>query len=209
MKVLVVYHSLYGHVQAMAKAVQEGAQEVPGAEVILRRVREFPEYVQHVEQEKGYSYQVYQSQAGVPECTIDDLRVADGVIFGSPTRYGNMTAQMKALIDNTAQLWLTGAMEGKPAGVFTSTASTHGGQETTLLTMMVPLIHLGMLIVGVPYSLPGMIHTEARGGTPYGATTIAGPRGELQPTADDLAIARALGRRVAETTRALRTNKPA
>jgi NAD(P)H dehydrogenase (quinone) len=133
MKVLVVYHSIYGHIQAMAKAVQEGAQEVGGVEVVLRRVREFPEYVQHMEQEKGYSYQVYQSHAAIPECTLEDLRTADGVIFGSPTRYGNMTAQMKALIDSTAQLWLAGAMEGKPAGVFTSTASTHGGQETTLL----------------------------------------------------------------------------
>jgi NAD(P)H dehydrogenase (quinone) len=157
--------------------------------------------------EGGYAKQVYDSQASIPECTLDDLRAADGVIFGSPTRYGNMTAQMKALIDSTAQLWLNGEMEGKPAGVFTSTASTHGGQETTLLTMMVPLLHLGMLIVGVPYSLPGMIHTEARGGTPYGATTIAGPRGELQPTPDDLAIAKALGRRVAEVTAGVRGNK--
>jgi NAD(P)H dehydrogenase (quinone) len=209
MKVLIVYHSLYGHVQSMAKAVHEGAEEVAGLEVALRRVREFPEYVQHIEREKGYSYEVYQSQVSIPECTLNDLREADGVIFGSPTRYGNMTAQMKALIDSTAELWLTGAMEGKPAGVFTSTASTHGGQETTLLTMMVPLLHLGMLIVGVPYSLPGMIHTEARGGTPYGASTIAGPKGELQPTADDLTIARALGRRVAETTVALRGRKAA
>lgn len=204
MKVLVVYHSIYGHVQALAKAVQEGAQEVAGIEVVFRRVREFPEYVQHMEQEKGYSYQVYQSQVSIPECTVDDLRTADGVVFGSPTRYGNMTAQLKALIDSTAQLWVTGAMEGKPAGVFTSTATTHGGQETTLLTMMAPLLHLGMLIVGVPYSIPGMIHTEARGGTPYGATTIAGSKGELKPTADDLSIARALGRRVAEITMALR-----
>jgi NAD(P)H dehydrogenase (quinone) len=209
MKVLVVYHSVYGHVQSMAKAVQGGAQEVAGVEIVLRRVREFPEYVQHIEQEKGYSYQAYQSQLSTPECTLDDLQTADGVIFGSPTRYGNMTAQMKALIDSTAQLWLTGAMEGKPAGVFTSTATTHGGQETTLLTMMVPLLHLGMLIVGVPYSLPGMIHTEARGGTPYGASTIAGSKGELQPTADDLTIARSLGKRVAEITLALHRRKPA
>ncbi len=157
--------------------------------------------------EGGYAKQVYDSQASIPECTLDDLRAADGVIFGSPTRYGNMTAQMKALIDSTAQLWLNGEMEGKPAGVFTSTASTHGGQETTLLTMMVPLLHLGMLIVGVPYSLPGMIHTEARGGTPYGATTIAGPRGELQPTPEDLAIAKALGRRVSEVTADVRGKK--
>ncbi|MHB1954421.1 MAG: NAD(P)H:quinone oxidoreductase [Sulfobacillus sp.] len=207
MKLLIVYHSVYGHIQAMAKAIEEGAKEVAGIDVVLRRVKEFPEYIEHIEAEKGYTYQVYQSQAGTPECTLQDLRQADGVIFGSPTRYGNMTAQMKRLIDSTAQLWLNGEMEGKPAGVFTSTASTHGGQETTLLTMMVPLIHLGMLIVGVPYSVPGMIHTEARGGTPYGATTIAGPQGELQPTADDLAIAKAHGRRVAETTVALRSKK--
>jgi NAD(P)H dehydrogenase (quinone) len=135
---------------------------------------------------------------------LDDLREADGVIFGSPTRYGNMTAQMKQLIDSTGTLWLKGEMEGKPAGVFTSTASTHGGQETTLVTMMIPLLHLGMLIVGVPYSLEGMIHTQARGGTPYGASMIAGPQGELQPTPEDLNIGRALGRRVAEVRQKVR-----
>ncbi len=207
MKVLVVFHSQYGHIQAMAQAVVEGAKEVSGVEVVLRRVREFPDYVQHIEAEKGYAYQVYQSQQSIPVCTNDDLQAADGLLFGSPTRYGNMTAQMKALIDGTAQLWLNGTMEGKPAGLFTSTASTHGGQETTLLTMAVPLLHLGMIIVGVPYSVPGMIHTEGRGGTPYGATTITGPKGERQPTPEDLAIARALGKRVAETTVALRGKK--
>jgi NAD(P)H dehydrogenase (quinone) len=204
MKLLVVYHSLYGHVQTLANAVVEGAKGVADVEVVLRRVREFPEYVQHIEAEKGYALQVYQGQQSVPECTVDDLRAADGVVFGSPTRYGNMTAQMKQLIDSTGTLWLKGEMEGKPAGVFTSTASTHGGQETTLLTMMVPLLHLGMLIVGVPYSTEGMIHTQARGGTPYGASMIAGPQGELQPTPEDLNIARALGRRVAEVTQKVR-----
>jgi NAD(P)H dehydrogenase (quinone) len=203
MKILVVYHTVYGHVLTMAKAVEEGAKSVAGSDVVLRRAREFPETVKSLN-DGGYAKQVYDSQSSIPECTLDDLRAADGVIFGSPTRYGNMTAQLKALIDSTAQLWLNGEMEGKPAGVFTSTASTHGGQETTLLTMMVPMLHLGMLIVGVPYSLPGMIHTEARGGTPYGATTIAGPRGELQPTPEDLAIAEALGRRVAEVTAKVR-----
>ena len=147
---------------------------------------------------------VRQQQADIPICTLDDLREADGVIFGSPTRYGNMTAQMKQLIDSTASLWLEGKLEGKPAGVFASTGSTHGGQETTLVTMMIPLIHLGMIIVGVPYSTEGMLHTEARGGTPYGATTIAGPRGELQPTPEDLAIAKVLGQRVATVTKKLR-----
>jgi NAD(P)H dehydrogenase (quinone) len=115
-----------------------------------------------------------------------------------------MAAQMKQLIDSTAGLWLKGEMEGKPAGVFTSTASTHGGQETTLLSMMIPLLHLGMIIVGLPYSLPEMIHTEGRGGTPYGPTTIAGARGELQPRKEDLSLAEALGRRVAETALKLR-----
>jgi NAD(P)H dehydrogenase (quinone) len=206
-KILVVFHSIYGHVQSLAKAVADGVQEVPGVELVLRRVREFPEYVQHMEQEKGYSYQVYQSQQSIPVCTLDDLREADGVLFGSPTRFGNMTAQMKAFIDSTVQLWVKGSMEGKPAGVFTSTATTHGGQETTLVTMMVPLLHLGMLIVGVPYSTPGMSHTEARGGTPYGASTIAGAAGELQPTAEDLALAKVQGRRVAEAALALRSKK--
>jgi len=204
MKVLVVFHTVYGHVQALANAVAQGVEEVPGVELVLRRAREFPDTVHHLEQEKGHAYEVYQGLQSIPECTVDDLREADGVLFGSPTRYGNMTAELKALFDSTAQLWLDGAMEGKPAGVFTSTASTHGGQETTLITMIIPLLHLGMLIVGVPYSVPGMTHTEARGGTPYGASTIAGPKGELHPMEQDLAIAKAQGKRLAEITVALR-----
>ena len=203
-KILVVYHSVYGHVKTLAAAVEKGAKEVAGAEVVVRRVKDFPDLVEGMKAENGYAWQVYQSQADVPECTVDDLKDADGVIFGSPTRYGNMTAQMKALIDSTGKLWLSGAMEGKPAGVFTSTASMHGGQETTLVTMMVPLLHLGMIISGVPYSVDGMIHHEARGGTPYGASTVSGARGELQPTPEDLTIAAALGKRVADLTVKLR-----
>ena len=151
MKILVVYYSMYGHVFQLARAVEEGAKSVAGAEVLLRRVAEFDEVVKKTADDE-YIVKVRQQQQDIPVCTLDDLRQADGVIFGTPTRYGNMTAQMKQLIDSTASLWLKGEMEGKPAGVFTSTGSTHGGQETTLLTMMVPLIHLGMLIVGVPYS---------------------------------------------------------
>jgi NAD(P)H dehydrogenase (quinone) len=203
MKLLVVYYSMYGHVLQLARAVEEGAKSVAGVEVILRRVAEFDEVIRKTA-DNQHLVNVREQQANIPVCTLDDLREADGVIFGSPTRYGNMTAQMKQLIDSTASLWLKGEMEGKPAGVFTSTATTHGGQETTLLTMMVPLVHLGMVIVGVPYSVEGMSHTEARGGTPYGATTIAGPRGELQPSKEDLAIARALGQRVATITKKLR-----
>ncbi|PSB13393.1 NAD(P)H:quinone oxidoreductase [filamentous cyanobacterium CCP1] len=204
MRILVVYYSMYGHTLTLARAVAEGAGQVANAEVMLRRVQEF-EVVDKKIDENEAARQVREQQSEIPVCTVDDLRSADGVIFGSPTRYGNMTAQMKQLIDSTTSLWLNGEMEGKPAGVFTSTASTHGGQETTLLTMMVPLLHLGMLIVGVPYSLPSMIHTEARGGTPYGATTIAGGQGELQPKPEDLEIARALGRRVAEVTAKVRS----
>ncbi len=203
MKVLVVYYSMYGHTYRMAQAAGEGVQSVDGAELVLRRVQEL-EIVDKIIDNNEAARKVRDQQKDVPVCSLDDLREADGLIFGSPTRYGNMTAQMKQLIDSTADLWMNGQLEGKPAGVFTSTASTHGGQETTLLTMMAPLIHLGMIIVGVPYSIPGMIHTEARGGTPYGPSTIAGPQGELQPTAEDLAIAKAHGKRVAEITMKLR-----
>jgi NAD(P)H dehydrogenase (quinone) len=203
MKILVVYYSLYGHTIQLAKAVKEGAESVQGTEVLFRRVEEFELVIKKTEKD-AYLSQVREQQKDTPVCTLDDLREADGLVFGSPTRYGNMTAQMKQLIDSTGSLWLQGEMEGKPAGVFTSTASTHGGQETTLLTMMVPLLHLGMLIVGVPYSVEGMIHTEARGGTPYGASMIAGLQGELQPKPGDLAIARALGQRVAEITHKVR-----
>ena len=203
MKLLIVYYSMYGHVLQLARAVEEGAKSVAGVEVVLRRVAEFDEVIQKTA-DNQHLVNVREQQANIPVCTLDDLRQADAVIFGSPTRYGNMAAQMKQFIDSTAGLWLKGEMEGKPAGVFTSTASTHGGQETTLLTMMVPLLHLGMIIVGVPYSVEGMIHTEARGGTPYGATTIAGASGELHPLKEDLAIARVLGQRVATITKKLR-----
>jgi NAD(P)H dehydrogenase (quinone) len=145
MKILVVYYSMYGHTLKLAQAVGEGASKIPGAEVMLRRVQEF-EAVDRIIDQNEAARQVRQQQQDIPICTVDDLRSADGVIFGSPTRYGNMTAQMKQPIDSTSSLWLNGEMEGKPAGVFTSTASTHGGQETTLLTMMVPLLHLGMLM---------------------------------------------------------------
>jgi NAD(P)H dehydrogenase (quinone) len=203
MKILVVYYSMYGHVLQMARAVAEGAQAVEGAEVLLRRVEEF-EPVKEKIQASLHGHLVEEQQKDIPFCTLEDLEAADGIIFGTPTRYGNMTAQMKALFDSTVSLWAKGALEGKPAGVFTCTATTHGGQESTLLTMMVPILHLGMIIVGVPYSVPGMSHSEARGGTPYGATTISGGRNELSPTREDLDIARALGRRVAAVTKKLR-----
>ncbi len=205
MKILIVYYSLFGHVLKMARAVAEGAGSVPGTEVVLRRVEEFDSVYKEKIAGHDHALAVWNEHKDTPACTLDDLRAADAIIFGSPTRYGNMIAQVKYLIDSTAEMWLKGEFEGKPAGVFTSTATTHGGQETTLVTMMVPLLHLGMIIVGVPYSTPGMLHTEGRGGTPYGATTVAGARNELTPAPEDLEIARALGRRVAETALKLRS----
>jgi NAD(P)H dehydrogenase (quinone) len=205
MKILIVYYSLHGHTFALARAVEEGARSIAGAEVVLRRVEEFESVLKKTADDPDMK-RVRDQQKEIPTCTLDDLRAADAVILGSPTRYGNMVAQMKQLIDTTAGLWLKGEMEGKPAGVFTSTASTHGGQETTLITMMIPLLHLGMVIVGVPYSTEGMIHNEARGGTPYGPSTIAGAKGELKPHEGDLAIARALGKRVAGVAAKLRAN---
>ena len=203
MKVLIVYYSLYGHVQQLARAVEEGAKSVAGADVLLRRVAEFPE----VEQATAGSdtvRNVREQAKNVPLATHDDLRAADAVIFGSPTRYGNMAAQMKAFIDTTAPLWSKGEMEGKVGAAFTSTATTHGGQESTLLSMMNPMLHLGMIIMGVPYSTPGMLHTDGRGSSPYGASVVAGGRGELPPAQEDLEVGRALGRRVAETAKKLR-----
>ena len=204
MNILIVYYSKYGHILQMAQAAAEGVGSVKGCEVVMRRAEEFEDEKKLIESDK-FALPVWEKQKDTLVCTLDDLRAADGILFGTPTRYGNMIAQLKRLIDSTAQLWMEGALEGKPAGLFTSTATTHGGQETTLLTSMIPLLHLGMIISGVPYSTPGMLHTEGRGGTPYGATTIAGQKNELKPAKEDLEIAMALGRRIAEIAMKLRS----
>jgi NAD(P)H dehydrogenase (quinone) len=203
MKILVVYYSMYGHVLKMARAAADGAQTVEGAEVVLRRVQELETNLPRL-QASQHAREVLQRQQDIPIARLDDLRTADGVIFGTPTRFGNMCAQMKQYFDGTGELWTQGTLEGKPAGVLVSTATTHGGQETTCFTMMAPLLHLGLIIVGVPYSTPGMLHAEGRGGTPYGASTVAGGRNDLEPAPEDLEIARALGRRVAEIAKKLK-----
>ena len=203
MKILVVYYSMYGHVLKLARAAAAGAQTVAGAEVVLRRVQELDSNLSKLQGSKHAQAALAQQQ-DIPIATIDDLRAADGVIFGTPTRFGNMCAQMKQYFDGAAELWLQETQEGKPAGVMVSTATTHGGQETTCLTMMAPLLHLGFIIVGVPYSTPGMLHTEGRGGTPYGASTVAGGKNDLEPAPEDLVIASALGRRVADVAKKLR-----
>ena len=204
MKILVVYYSLYGHVRQLAQAVAAGVESVPGVELVVRRVQEFEDIEQEVIPASEHARVVWEQHKEVRVCTLEDLKAADGILFGTPTRFGNMTAQMKRLFDGAVHLWLEGALEGKPAGIFVSTATTHGGQETTPFTMMAPLLHLGMIIVGVPYSTPGMLHTEGRGGTPYGASTVAGSRNELVPAPEDLEIALALGKRVAEIAKKVR-----
>ncbi len=203
MQVLVVYYSLYGHVLALAESALAGVKSVSGIEGVMRRVQEFPDIEADIPNHE-HALKVWNRHKDTPVCTLEDLGKADGIVFGTPTRYGNMCAQMKRLFDSTVKMWLAGVFEGKPAAVLVSTATTHGGQETTAFTMMAPLLHLGMIIVGVPYSTPGMLHTEGRGGAPYAATTLAGGRNELTPAPQDLAIAEALGRRLAQVTTKLR-----
>lgn len=202
MKVLVVYYSLFGNTYQMAKAVVEGAKRVAGCEVLLRRVAEL--MPQEIIDQNERMKEAQEAQRDVPVVTLDELAEADGYVFGSPTRYGNMCAQLKNFLDQTGGLWTQGKTIGKPAGVFACTASLHGGQETTLLTMMVPLFHLGMIIVGVPYSVQELLSTT-RGGTPYGATAVVGHEADHAPTEMDLTIARALGERVAQVTKKLRS----
>jgi NAD(P)H dehydrogenase (quinone) len=200
-KVQVIFYSTYGHVFRLAQAVAEGAREVAGAEVELLRVTEaLPSEVL----EKMGATEAQKAFAHVPVADPRRLQEADAIILGCPTRYGAAPAQMRAFLDNTGGQWVSGALIGKVGSAFTSTASQHGGQETTLLTMSTFFFHMGMVICGVPYSSKELLNLEeVSGGTPYGASTIAGPRGERQPTANELAIARFQGRHVAEIARKL------
>jgi NAD(P)H dehydrogenase (quinone) len=195
--ILVVYYSTYGHVFQMAQAVADGARGVNGADVRLRRVAELAEAKQKLSAQEGYR-KAQELQKDVPEATHDDLRWADGICWGTPTRYGNMAAQMKQFIDSTGSLWMKGELEDKPAGIFVSTGTIHGGQETTVITSLIPLMHLGMLIVGTPYGQnPQILVTDGIGGSPYGPGTLAGGDGSRQPVDSELTTARNLGIRVA------------
>jgi NAD(P)H dehydrogenase (quinone) len=191
-KVLVLYYSSYGHVETMAGAIAEGARSVAGTTVDIKRV---PELMPRDVAEKAH---VKLDQAA-PIATVDDLPNYDAIIFGTPTRFGNMSAQMRNFLDQTGGLWMKGSLIGKVGSVFASTGSQHGGQETTLTSFHTTLLHQGMVIVGVPYSEPRLVdNSQVSGGTPYGATTIAGPDGSRQPTENELAIARFQGAHVAK-----------
>ncbi|MCX8117903.1 MAG: NAD(P)H:quinone oxidoreductase [Desulfobacterota bacterium] len=195
MKVLVVYYSLYGHVHRLAEAVAEGAREVPGAVVEMRRV---PETLPEEVLKKMGALEAQKTFAHIPICQVDELASADAILFGTPTRFGNMCGQMRQFLDATGQLWAKGALIGKVGSVFTSSATQHGGQESTLLSFHITLLHHGMVVVGLPYSFQGQLRIdEITGGSPYGASTIAGGQGERMPSENELAAARFQGRHVA------------
>jgi NAD(P)H dehydrogenase (quinone) len=196
MKVYVVFYSMYGHIYKMAEAVAEGARQVPGAEVKLFQV---PELVPPEVLEKSGAAAARKSFAHVPVITPDQLAEAGAILFGAPTRFGNMCAQMRNFLDQTGGLWAKGALIGKAGSVFTATATQHGGQESTILSFHTTLLHHGMVVVGVPYSeARQMALDEITGGTPYGASTITGGQGQRQPSENELAIARFQGKHVAE-----------
>lgn len=195
MKILILYYSTYGHVHKMAEAVAEGVREFDGTEAVLRRVPEtLPEDVLDkmgaVEAQKTFSH--------VPVCTVDELSSADAILFGTPTRFGNMCGQMRQFLDATGQLWAQGSLVGKVGSVFTSSATQHGGQESTILSFHTTLLHHGFVIVGLPYTFQGQMRIdEITGGSPYGASTIAGGSGERMPSENELDAARFQGKHVA------------
>jgi NAD(P)H dehydrogenase (quinone) len=196
-KVLVLYYSSYGHIERMAGAIAEGGRSVEGTEVVIKRV---PELVpEEIARKSGMKL-----DQAAPIATIDELPEYDAIIFGTPTRFGNMAAQMRNFLDQTGRLWMSGALIGKVGSVFASTATQHGGQETTITSFHTTLFHLGFVVVGVPYSCKGLLDMdEISGGTPYGATTLAGGDGSRQPSENELAIARFQGEHVARIAQRL------
>jgi NAD(P)H dehydrogenase (quinone) len=193
-KILVLYYSAYGHIETMAGAVAEGARSVPGTEVTIKRV---PELVPEAVVRKS-GMKLDQAAA---IATVDELPTYDAIIFGTPTRFGNMCAQMRNFLDQTGGHWMKGSLVGKVGSVFASTATQHGGQETTITSFHSTLLHQGMIIVGLPYSFAGLTNMdEITGGTPYGATTLAKGDGSRQPSANELDGARYQGRHVAQIT---------
>ncbi|OFZ46007.1 MAG: NAD(P)H:quinone oxidoreductase, type IV [Bdellovibrionales bacterium RIFOXYB1_FULL_37_110] len=201
MKILVVYYSMYGHIHAMANAVAEGVLAIDGAEVMLRRV---PETLSNDVLKKMNALDAQKEMAHIPICRVDELSGADAIIFGTPTRFGNMCGQMSQFWDATGQLWIKGGLVGKVGAVFTSSATQHGGQESTLLGFHTTLLHHGFIVVGLPYSYHGQMETEIiAGNSPYGASTIAGSDGSRKPNKSELDGARYLGTYVTEITQKL------
>jgi len=199
-RVLVLYYSRFGSVAGLARQVARGVGAVSGAEAVLRTVPPVAPATRSVVPPVP--------EEGAPYATLADLRECDALALGSPTRFGNMAAPLKFFLDGTSELWLDGTLSGKPAGVFTSTSSQHGGQESTLLSMMLPLLHHGALLVGLPYTLQALSHTRD-GGTPYGPSHVASPAAGAELSEDERALAQALGRRLAVAAGALATQREA
>jgi NAD(P)H dehydrogenase (quinone) len=201
-KILIVYYSLFGHIHRMAEAVALGVRDVPGCEAVLRRV---PETLPEGVPEKMGAGEFRKEFLRIPVCSMEELGAADAVIFGTPTRYGNMCGQMRQFFDATGKLWVAGALVGKPGSVFTSSATQHGGQESTILSVHTTLLHHGMIIVGLPYTFEGQSRLdEITGGSPYGASTIAGNGPDVRwPSENERAAARYQGRHVAQIARKL------
>jgi len=189
-EILVLYYSHYGAVKLMAQLIARGIEQAPGSMARIRTVPRVSSVCETVGQDVPAS--------GAPYAELKDLEECSGLALGSPTRFGNMAAPLKYFLDSTSSLWLKGALSGKPAAVFTSTSSMHGGQESTLISMMLPLLHHGMVLVGLPYTEPGLIST-ASGGTPYGASHVAGVTSERPITEEEKKLCIALGKRLAET----------
>jgi NAD(P)H dehydrogenase (quinone) len=201
MKVLIPFYSMYGHIYMMAQAVAEGVEQVEGVKAILRRV---PETLPPDVLEKMGAVVSQKTMSGVAVCTVEELAEADGIIFGTPTRFGNMCGQMRQFLDATGKLWAANALVGKVGSVFTSSNTQHGGQETTIISFHLTLFHQGMIIVGLPYAFKGQsIMNEITGCSPYGASTIASPTGERQPSDNELEGARFQGRHVAAIVKKL------
>jgi NAD(P)H dehydrogenase (quinone) len=191
-KVLVLYYSSYGHIEQMAQAIADGAKKVSGASVVVKRV---PETVPADVAKQSH----FKLDQAAPIATVDELGDYDAIIFGTPTRYGNMASQMKTFLDQTGGLWMKGALVGKVGSVFTSSATQHGGQETTITSFHTVLLHHGMVLVGLPYSCQAQMGVdEIKGGSPYGASTIAGGDGSRQPSEQELGMARFQGEHVAK-----------
>lgn len=193
-EVLVLYYSRRGATADMARRIARGIEEVAGVEAKLRTVPPVSATCEAVEEAIP--------ESGAPYVSLDDLRACDGLALGSPTRFGNMAAPLKYFLDQTSSLWLSGSLEGKPAAVFTSTGTLHGGQESTLLSMMLPLLHHGMMLLGLPFTEPTLVSTSS-GGTPYGPSHYAGAEGTLPLTDDETLLCRALGRRLATAVKRL------
>lgn len=201
MKIAIVFYSMYGHVYQMAQAIAEGAKNVEGAEVKLLQV---PETLPVEVLEKMGAVEARKSFAHIPTATVEDLEWADAIIFGTPTRFGNMCGQMRQFLDATGQLWASGSLVGKVGSVFTSTATQHGGQESTLLSFHITLLHHGMVVAGLPYAFQGQTRVdEITGCSPYGASTIAAGDGSRQPSQNELDGARFQGEYVAGIARKL------